>query len=501
MKRPGVWPSQRRREGSGQSITSPTKQGGHSAEQSVPRSELSNFLKLKEEVVKHAQNYIWRHTHAIHRTLVPDHEAVKCLSAFGDQVQRFAAEILATVEWGTQHWKLQESFPVPVVPKWLCTLEFIQMTMPVRGELPLVPPGTHYEDICVCCPVVWAWMAVLLQFWQDHMTRHLYGGRFCQASDLANTLIWDINVWMPHSTQFGWSYVATHASLWLNMRDQFAEEHLEEWEAQKFRTAALNDLERDTEAVYRAHIIKRQNNKARTDSKEAEAEELPPERWAACTEWQACATPTKVDVSSTNAGVPLYPNWVMRNKTKPTGSDTPRRYQVPKEDADRDLTLDVELDAASVFDPLQPASQSSQPDAQHCSTPNSPLGAEGPRTPPHYSDTPAIVPPFDLAQVGILPKMSPVTDQENELLNLAPGSPVTCTAPPGLTQAHSRLEHSSYSRSPMSLGSPAGTASLALALRVRTRPAMPAIFSNRRRPPTDDGEEEMDTAEDDPEED
>ena len=237
MRKPRVWPSQCRREGSSQSTTSPTKQGGRSAEQSAPRSELSNFLKLKEEVVKHTQNYIWRHAHAIHCTLAPDHEAVKCLSAFGDQAQKFAAEILAIVEWDTQHWKLQESFPVPVVPKWLHTLEFVQTMTPVWGELPLVSPGTHYEDIRVRCPVMWAWMAVLLQFWQDHMTRHLFGGRFCQASDLANTLIRDINVWMPHSTQFRWSYLATHASLWLDMWDQFAEEHLEEWEAQKFQTA------------------------------------------------------------------------------------------------------------------------------------------------------------------------------------------------------------------------------------------------------------------------
>ena len=200
VRKPGVWLSQHRREGSSQSTTSPTKQGGRSTEQSAPRSELSNFLKLKEEVVKHTQNYIRRYTHAIHRTLAPDHEAVKCLSAFGDQAQKFAAEILAIIEWGTQHWKLQESFLVPVVPKWLCTLEFVQTTMPVQGELPLVPPGAHYEDIRVRCPAVWAWMAMLLQFWQDHMTHHLFGGRFRQASNLANTLIRDINVWMPHST-------------------------------------------------------------------------------------------------------------------------------------------------------------------------------------------------------------------------------------------------------------------------------------------------------------
>ena len=68
-----------------------------------------------------------------------------------------------------------------------------------------------------------------------------------------------------------------------------------------------------------------------------------------------------------------------------------------------------------MFDPLQ----SSQ-------------GAEGPQTPPHYSETPICIPQFDIAKVGVLPRMSPVMDQENVLLNLTPGSPVTCAAPPGL---------------------------------------------------------------------
>ena len=200
MKRPGVWLSRRDRQGPDQSPNSTTNQGECGAEQSAPHKDMSNFLKLKEEVVKYPQNYIRRRVPAIFRTLGPDHEAVKSLSAFGDQARKFAAEILAIVEWGTQHWKLEESFPVPVVPKWLRTLKYVQTTMPVHGELPLVPPGAHYEDIRVRCPVVWSWMAVLLQFWQDHMTTHRFGGRFCQVSDLANTLIRDINMWMPHCT-------------------------------------------------------------------------------------------------------------------------------------------------------------------------------------------------------------------------------------------------------------------------------------------------------------
>ena len=74
-------------------------------------------------------------------------------------------------------------------------------------------------------------------------------------------------------------------------------------------------------------------------------------------------------------------------------------YQAPREDAARTLTLSEELDEASVLDPLQ----SSQLDAADSS------GTEGPKTPPHYSEASLTVPPFDLAQLGILPKMSPVT--------------------------------------------------------------------------------------------
>ena len=127
-------------------------------------------------------------------------------------------------------------------------------------------------------------------------------------------------------------------------------------------------------------------------------------------ERQASTTPTKVDVSSTNAGVPLYPNWIVRNKTKPACRNAPRPYWAPKEDAGNGLMLEEELDVASVFDPLKPDSQLNQPDTQGCSASDSTLGVEGPRMLPHYSEAPAMIPPFDLAWVGILPKMLPITD-------------------------------------------------------------------------------------------
>ena len=75
--------------------------------------------------------------------------------------------------------------------------------------------------------------------------------------------------------------------------------------------------------------------------------------------------------------------------------------------------------------------------------------------PAHYSETPTYIPQFDIAKVGMLPKMSPITDQENALLNLTPGSPVTRAAPPGLSRGQGGSERSSCSGSHMSLGSPA----------------------------------------------
>ena len=114
------------------------------------------------------------------------------------------------------------------------------------------------------------------------MTRQLFGGRFRQASELASTLIHDILIhdispWLPHRVRFGWSYVATHTTSCLDMRDQFAEEHHTEWETQKSLMRYLNDLEHDTKVIYQACLIKRQDDKEVADSREAAAKELPPE--------------------------------------------------------------------------------------------------------------------------------------------------------------------------------------------------------------------------------
>ena len=125
-------------------------------------------------------------------------------------------------------------------------------------------------------------------------------------------------------------------------------------------------------------------------------------------------------------------------------------------------------------------------------------GAEGPRTLPHYSETPTYIPQFDIAKVGMLPKMSPIMDQENALLNLAPGSSVTHAAPPGLGRGKGGSGCSSCSGSPMSLGSPAVGSSLAI--KVHARPGTPSMFGGREELPrgaVEEEEEEMDTTEND----
>ena len=302
--------------------------------------DLSKIHKLKDEVVKNAQLYIRRRTTVISRTLGPDHEAVKCLSAFGNQAQKFAVEVLAIVEWGTQHWKLHETFLVPVIPRWLRTPVFTQTMTPLRGELPLMPMAGHFKDISVHCPAMWSWMAVLLQYWQNHMTPHLYGGRFHSISDLAATIIRDINLWLPHRSCFGWGYVAMNATLWIDQQDHFAMEHLEEWAKQKEQECTLNDLERDMEVVYRARIIRRQDNKLLANSKEAAMNNLLPEQWAARMERQASVTSREDDVSSTSTSATLYPNWILSRAGKHTSPDMPQQYWMPREDVGGRLTLE-----------------------------------------------------------------------------------------------------------------------------------------------------------------
>ena len=141
--------------------------------------------------------------------------------------------------------------------------------------------------------------------------------------------------------------------------------------------------------------------------------------------------------------------------------------------------LEDELGANSVFDPLVSSSQSSQPlNPQLSSMPDMTTGVAGPKTLPHFCEVPTSIMPFDLALLDVPALMSPVMDRENALLNLVLGSPVKHTAPPGLGQGMRGSGGSSCSNSPMSLGSPAVSSSLMIALKVCAWAATPALFNS-----------------------
>ena len=154
--------------------------------------------------------------------------------------------------------------------------------------------------------------------------------------------------------------------------------------------------------------------------------------------------------------------------------------------------MEEELDAKSVFDPLAPSSQSSEAPSSQSHDGFSPrLEVAGPKTPPHFSEGPVTIPPFDVSVLDIpnkSPVMSPVTDHENALLNLVPGSPVKNVALTGVSRIHRGSGHSSGAGSPMSIGSPAGT-SLGVALRIRARAPTPTQFDDKS---SSDEEEDMD---------
>ena len=186
----------------------------------------------------------------------------------------------------------------------------------------------------------------------------------------------------------------------------------------------------------------------------------------------------KSDIASVRLGTALYPNWVQKRETKPRGSDVPRPYKTPRKGANRGLTLEEELGANSVFDPpgvwfpIKPAIRlPMQPDTT--------TRGAGPKTPPHFCETLATIPPFDLALIAMPAPMLSVTDGENARLNLVLGSPVKHTAPPGLGRGLRGSGQSSCFDSPMSLGSPAVSSSLAIALKVHAWASMPSLFDTR----------------------
>ena len=217
--------------------------------------------------------------------------------------------------------------------------------------------------------------------------------------------------------------------------------------------------------------------------------------------------PRNPDVASSSSEADLYPNWVRAPITKPQGSDQPRLYRMPRQETDRVRTLEEELDAKSMFDPLLGlGSQSSQLlGSQSSASLDTTTGAAEPKTPPHFSNTSPTIPPFDLALLGLPAPMSPIMAGKNALLSLAPGSTVKSSAPPAIGHGVRLSGWSSCSDSPMSLGSPAVTSSLALALKVCAHAPTPALLDDAKtdyssEDSSNSDEEDMDATDNSPRE-
>ena len=112
----------------------------------------------------------------------------------------------------------------------------------------------------------------------------------------------------------------------------------------------------------------------------------------------------------------------------------------------------------------------------------------------HYSKVPAVISTLlTWLRLASFPRCLPITDRENELLNLVPGSPITHTPPhQDSTKVTAGWSAACTPESPMSLGSPAGTVSL-LHLPWECVPTWLHLRSSaaEESPPAHDVEEEM----------
>ena len=223
------------------------------------------------------------------------------------------------------------------------------------------------------------------------------------------------------------------------------------------------------------------------DSREEEAKKLTSECQAAHEQWQRQATPAQMNISPAGMEGSLYPNWQRMQDTKPKGAGKGSPYKMPKDEAMKEkISLEEELDAKSVFDPLAPSSELSEaPGSQPRDEASPGSDVAGPKTPPYFSETPISILPFDVSILDIPNKsaaLSPVMDCENALLNLLPGLPVKGVEPSRIGCVSRGSGHSSGTGSVMSIRSPAGT-SLGVTLRIRARASMPTLFKDRQSSP------------------
>ena len=106
-----------------------------------------------------------------------------------------------------------------------------------------------------------------------------------------------------------------NATLWIEQWDHFSVEHLEEWAEQKEQECALNDLERDMEVMYRACIIRMQEDKISLIARKQPRKTCRlNDGWLTRKAGRCHAQ--KDCVSSTSMSATLYPDWVLSRAGK-----------------------------------------------------------------------------------------------------------------------------------------------------------------------------------------
>ena len=280
---------------------------------------------------------------------------------------------------------------------------------------------------------------------------------------------------------------------WISVNSS-SKEHFQEWEAQKKSLYELGPLEQDTELAYHRCLARRQAESDTADNHEEEAKKLPPECQAAWELWKQQAIPTIVGVCPVGMehSLSLYSYWLPRQDTKPSKTDRAHPYKTPKDNEKAEkLSLEEELDADLVFDPLAPSSQTS-------TAPGSQQESIGPKTPSHFSEGPMLIPPFDISILNIPGKnaaLSPMTEQDNAFLGLAPGSPIKSTGlscAPGGSLSGRGLGCTSGANGPMSVGSLTSLRrGIALAGALKARVPTPAQFKDKDEGSSEEEEEDM----------
>ena len=257
-------------------------------------------------------------------------------------------------------------------------------------------------------------MADLLQYWSDVSNTKTQGGHSRTESVLVEWLMEIVNPWFPAKEQITWASVAFSTFHWLESRTMFTQEQQADYDHQmKREDMKLNDLEVSTQELWQDWMEIDEMNSRRLQAKQAASCNLQPECRAAQLEREKQAKITGLNMPKSED---RFPGWVLQPQKKPpVGVNMPTSYQTPADLRRREMTiaecnaaLADELGANDVLDPLgfSPG----------------PCPSPGPQTPPQFEDADVDIPSINL------PGASPITNADNQLLDVNAESPMETTS-------------------------------------------------------------------------